>query len=76
MKCEICGTALKDDLFAAVCQETVCCICKLKYVGGLPTTAERIGEIRNKLGLAEGEYLTQDNPEEASRILGRAKVQP
>lgn len=72
MKCEICGTALKNDLFAMVCQEKVCCICKQKFIGGLPTTPERIGDIRNSLGLGAGEYLTQDNPQEAARILGRA----
>ncbi len=71
MKCEICGTALKDDLFAAVCQEKVCCICKQKFIGGLSTTPERIGEARKKLGLEAGEYLKQDNAQEASRILGR-----
>lgn len=71
-KCEICGTALKDDLFAMVTQETVCCICKTKLIGGLPTSPERIAEVRNKLGLKAGEYVTQDNPEEAARILGRA----
>ena len=72
MQCEICGTALKQDLFAMVTQEKVCCICKQNWIGGLPTTPERIGEVRQKLGLEAGQYLMQDNPEEAARILGRA----
>ena len=71
MRCEICGTVLKLDWFAAVTGEKVCSICKLKYVGGLPTTPKRIGAARKKLGLGDGEYLVQDNPKEAARILGR-----
>ncbi len=70
-KCEICGTSLGDDLFSFVTQEKVCSICKLKYIGGLPTTSGRIAEAREKLGLPDGEYLVQDNPKEASIILGR-----
>lgn len=72
MKCEICGTSLKNDLFSAVTGEKVCSICKQKYIGGLPTTPKRIEEARTKLGLGAGEYLTQDNAQEAARILGRA----
>lgn len=70
-KCEICGEPREDDLFSAVTQERVCSICKLKFVGGLPTTTERINAAREKLCLKDGEYLVQDNPEEARRILGR-----
>ena len=71
MTCQICGTKLKNDLFAAVTGEPVCSICKLKFIGGLPTTSERIKAARDRLGLKEGELLTQDNPAEAARILGR-----
>lgn len=69
--CEICGTALKNDLFASVTQEPVCAICKQKFIGGLPTSPQRITEARSRLGLKDGEFLDQDNAEEARRILGR-----
>ena len=72
-KCEICGKPRKDDLFSAVTGEKVCSICKLKFIGGLPTTTGLIIKARQKLGLAEGEYLTQDNSEEARKILGRLR---
>ena len=70
-KCEICGKPQADDLFSYVTQEPVCSICKFKYIGGLPTTRERIAKVRKALGLKAGEYLEQDNAEEARRILGR-----
>ena len=70
-KCAICGKPKKDDLFSAVANEPVCSICKLKFIGGLPTSQKRIETVREHLGLAEGEYLTQDNAAEAARILGR-----
>ena len=70
-RCEICGTQLKDDLFASVTQEPVCAICKLKYIGGLPTSPARVAQARSSLGLASGVYLIQNNPQEAARILGR-----
>ena len=70
-RCKICGQPKEDDLFSAVTGEEVCSICKLKFIGGLPTTAERIDKARQTLGLAHGEYLPQNNPEEAARILGR-----
>ena len=70
-QCEICGKPRADDLFSAVTQERVCSICKLKYIGGLPTSSERIAEAREKLGLKDGEFLQQDNGEEARKILGR-----
>ena len=72
-KCAICGTDLEKDLFSAVTREPVCSICKLKYIGGLTTSPARITIARSRLGLAEGEYLKQDNPAEAARILGRNK---
>ena len=72
MKREICGTPLGDDLFSAVTREPVCSICKLKYIGGLPTTRERIADARTGLGLKGGEYLEHDRGKEASRILGRS----
>jgi hypothetical protein len=68
--CAICGTNLSNDLFAAVTGEKCCAICKLKFIGGLPTSNERIASARQRLGLAEGEYLQQDNGAEAARILG------
>jgi len=70
-RCKICGQPKGDDLFSAVTGEEVCSICKLKFIGGLPTTTERINIARKALGLNDGEYLNQDNPKEASRILGR-----
>ena len=70
-KCEICGTPRKDDLFSAVTGEKVCSICKVKFIGGLPTTTERINAARKRLNLSDGDYLVQNNPEEAARILGR-----
>lgn len=71
MKCKICGADNSDDLFAAVTGESVCSICKIKFVGGLPTTDARIAEVRKALSLADGEYLNQDRVSEAKRILGR-----
>ena len=69
--CKICGKQLSDDLFSAVTGEPMCTVCKVKYIGGLPTTPARIAEVREKLGLADGELLEQDNAEECRRILGR-----
>lgn len=71
MKCAICGTSLEDDLFSAVTQEPVCSICKIKFIGGLPTSQALIAKARALLGLKDGEYLVQDNGAEAARILGR-----
>jgi hypothetical protein len=69
--CKICGTELKNDLFAMVAQELVCCVCKFKYIGGLPTTNYLIGKARKQLGLQGGEMLEQDRAEECRNILGR-----
>jgi hypothetical protein len=69
--CRICGKPSSDDLFSYVTQEPVCCICKQKYIGGLPTNDARIAQARERLGLKPGEHLQQDNAEEAQRILGR-----
>ncbi len=69
MSCSICG--LSDDLFLACSREGVCSVCKLKFVGGLDATEEKIQEIRSKLGLKAGEFLKQDCGAEAKRILGR-----
>ena len=69
--CGICGAKLKDDLFAVVAQEPVCCICKTKYIGGLRTTSRLIDMAREDLGLKDGEYLSQDNAAEARNIIGR-----
>ena len=70
MKCEICGTELKNDLFANVTDSPSCTICTINFMGGLPQTPERIATVRSRLGLSNGEYLKQDNYEEAKRILG------
>ena len=70
-KCAICGKPKEDDLFSAVANEPVCSICKIKFIGGLPTSQKRIEAVRERLGLAKGEYLMQDNAAEAARILGR-----
>jgi hypothetical protein len=69
--CAICGTPSKDDLFSAVTQEPVCSLCKINYIGGLPTSAERIKTVRDALNLKDGEYLVQDRGAEAARLLGR-----
>jgi hypothetical protein len=69
--CAICGNDLGNDLFASVTGEKCCAICKLKFIGGLPTSPERIASAREQLGLADGVYLQQDNGAEAARILGR-----
>jgi hypothetical protein len=70
MNCEICGTPQKDDLFSYVTQEKVCSICKVKYIGGLPTTPERIAKAREYLGLKAGEFIVHDRGEEARKIIG------
>lgn len=70
-QCAICGTNLGNDLFASVTGEKCCAICKVKFIGGLPTSTERIDAARARLGLGYGQYLTQDNGAEAARILGR-----
>lgn len=70
-KCEICGKPQKDDLFPFVTSEPVCSICKINYIGGLPTTHLRIKLVRGALGLKDNEYLKQDNVAEARRSLGR-----
>jgi len=72
-QCGICGTPSKDDLFSAVTGEPVCSLCKINFIGGLPTTPERINKARAALGLADGEYLVQDRGAEAARILGRKR---
>ena len=70
-KCRICGKALKDDLFSSVAKEPVCCVCKIKYIGWLPSTQTRIDAARESLGLKDGEYLAQDYGAECGKILGR-----
>lgn len=72
-QCGICGTPAKDDLFSAVTGEPVCSLCKINYIGGLPTSAERIKTVRAVLNLKDGEYLLQDRGAEAARILGRKR---
>jgi hypothetical protein len=72
-RCRICGKPCGEDLFSAVTKEPVCSICKIKHIGGLPTTEERIRAARERLFLKDGEYLPQDNAAEAARILGRRR---
>lgn len=72
MNCQICNAT--PDLFSAVTGESVCAICKINFVGGLPTTPARIAAVRTALRLADGEYLKQDNAAEARRILGRPPI--
>jgi hypothetical protein len=69
-KCAICGTDLSNDLFASVAEKKTCAVCTVNYIGGNASPA-RIATVRAALGLAEGEYLKQDNAAEARRILGR-----
>ena len=57
--CQICGQPKKADLFSYVTGEPVCSVCKIKFIGGLPTTKERIVAARNSLGLKEGQFLQQ-----------------
>ncbi len=71
MNCKICNTPQKADLFAAVTGDSVCSICKLSYIGGLPSTPERIALARQMLGLKDGEFLKHDRGKEARRILDR-----
>jgi len=69
--CRICGTSLKDDLFAFVAREPVCAICKVRHLGGRTTDERGIANARARLGLKDGEFVQQDNAAEARRILGR-----
>lgn len=69
--CGICGNPGNNDLFSYVTQEPVCSLCKINYIGGLPTTPERVQKAREALGLKDGEYLRVDRGAEAKRILGR-----
>lgn len=71
--CAICGTDLKADLFASVTGEKCCAICKVKFIGGLPTSDERIAKARVALGLTEGQFFQQDRGAEAARILGHPR---
>lgn len=70
-KCQICGKPQKDDLFSFVTAEPVCSICQVNHIGGLKADQGRIETARGKLGLKNGEFLNQNNPEEARKILGR-----
>lgn len=71
-RCGICGLPRMGDLFSAVTGEEVCSVCKIRFIGGLPTTPARILNARRQLGLKDGEYLEQDHGKECARILGRA----
>lgn len=71
--CAICGTNLSNDLFASVTGEKCCAICKVKFIGGLPTSDERIAAVRAGLGLTEGQFHQQDIGAEAERILSAGR---
>lgn len=71
MRCKICGTEQKNDLFSFVTSSPCCTVCTINFFGGYKQTAERIADVRSQLGLTDGEYLKQDNFAEAKRILGR-----
>ena len=63
--CQICGVPQADDLFSAVTQEPVCSLCKLVFLGGLPTTSERIDRVRAQLGLEAGSFADEeDDPDD------------
>ena len=68
--CAICGFNLRSDLFADVTGEKCCAICKVRFIGGLPTSDDLIMMARRELQLADGVYLTQDRGVEAKRIFG------
>lgn len=69
--CKICNEPSGNDLFSAVTGEPVCSLCKIRFIGGLPTTQERIDAARTRLNLAPGTFLQRDRGAEARRILGR-----
>ena len=69
--CKICNEPSENDLFSAVTGEPVCSLCKLQYIGGLPTTEQRINDARVRLGLEPGQFLIRDRLAEAIKILGR-----
>lgn len=71
-RCAICGFDLANDLFSAVTGEKCCSICTVRFIGG-DTSAMRLATVRIALGLADGEYLQQDNATEAARILGHRR---
>lgn len=62
MRCEICGTDSKNDLFMDVAQEKVCSVC-IADLGGMMPSAKGIAKIRDQLGLAEGEYMERTKEE-------------
>ena len=70
MKCEICGKDQNEDLFSAVTGDPVCSICRLRFIGGLPTSPKLIADARARLCLKDGEYLKLDHSAEARNILG------
>ena len=67
MACKICNAT---DMYTEVTMKKVCAICTVKLVGGIDTD-KRIEEVRVALGLKDGEFLKQNNAEEARKILGK-----
>ena len=56
MACDICG---KDDFFSSVSGEPVCAICARQFLGATKGTTEVIRQVRDRLGLQDGEMLSQ-----------------
>lgn len=71
MSCKICDEPTENDLFSAVTGEDVCSLCKIQFIGGLPTTQGRIDAARIRLGLTDGQFLAMNRLADARRILGR-----
>lgn len=57
MSCQVCGAA--DDPFSAATQEPACSICVIRFGLG-PISSAAITVLRERLGLAEGEYFQRD----------------
>ena len=70
MSCKICNEPSKNDLFSYVTRDQVCSLCKLQFIGGLPTTEQRITTARAKLLLNPGEFWVRDRAADAKAILG------
>ncbi len=70
MKCCICGT---EDLFSAVTRTPACSLCVGGFNMRTPVTLDAVAAIRERLGLAEGEYRAVDVQGEASALLGRTR---
>ncbi len=72
--CKICNNPSSKDLFSAVTGEPVCSLCKIQFIGGLPSTEQRIADARERLQLQPGEFWVRDRAAEARAILGHGKA--